>query len=55
MDDFDVADDISHEAPALMVLVENTYAEDTSNEKTSIGILSVVPSTGDVLYDQFSG
>lgn len=55
MDDFEITDELQHEAPALMVLVENIRESKASDEKILIGILSVIPSTGDVVYDQFQG
>jgi hypothetical protein len=38
-----------------MTIVEETRGGLGADDKVLIGVISVVPSTGDVVYDQFSG
>lgn len=56
VDDLDSADDVANyatgSAPALMCLVEQKQAKKGSHGVT-IGMLSVTPSTGDIIYDYF--
>ncbi|GJJ11973.1 hypothetical protein Clacol_006211 [Clathrus columnatus] len=51
VDASDVIDDFGHAAPSLVVVVENTRGDKPSDRKIPIGILSIIPSTGDVLTE----
>lgn len=55
MDDLDSTDDLGPATQPLMSIVEETRGGLGPDDKVLIGIISVVPSTGDVVYDEFSG
>jgi DNA mismatch repair protein MSH3 len=55
VDDLDSADDFGQATPPLLSIVEETRGGVGPDDTVLIGIISIVPSTGDVMYDQFSG
>ncbi|KAF8580675.1 hypothetical protein K439DRAFT_1356338 [Ramaria rubella] len=53
VDDLDAPDDFGQATPPLMVIVEDTRRNLDPSDKVLFGIVSIVPSTGDVVYDEF--
>ena len=54
-DDLDSPDDFAQATRPLMSIIEETRGGLGPDDKVLIGVISVVPSTGDVVYDEFSG
>jgi hypothetical protein len=56
VDDIDSADDVdANNAPLLMCLVEQLRGGMGADERISIGMVTICPSTGDVVWDEFEG
>jgi len=56
VDDIDSADDVdANNAPLLMCLVERLRGGMGADERVSIGMVTICPSTGDVVWDEFEG
>lgn len=56
VDDIDSADDVdANNAPLLMCLVEQLRGGMGADERVSIGMVTICPSTGDVVWDEFEG
>jgi hypothetical protein len=56
VDDIDSADDVdANNAPSLMCLVEQLRGGMGADERVSIGMITICPSTGDVVWDEFEG
>ncbi|KAI0031692.1 muts domain V-domain-containing protein [Vararia minispora EC-137] len=53
VDELESADDIQRDAPLLMCLVEQARGGMGADERVSIGMVVVCPSTGDVIWDEF--
>ena len=54
VDHLDSVDELERfSPPLLMCLVEETKGKNTSD--VSVGILTITPSTGDVVWDDFDG
>lgn len=44
-----------YDAPHLMCIIENQKGGMGVDERVSISIVTICPSTGDVIYDEFDG
>lgn len=44
-----------YDAPPLMCIMEEQRGGMGVDERTSISVISICPSTGDVVYDEFEG
>lgn len=56
VDDIDSADDVdANNAPLLMCLVEQLRGGMGADERVNIGMVTICPSTGDVIWDEFEG
>ena len=56
MDELDSVDEFDrHTPPSLMCLVEQLAGGMGADERVRIGMVSVIPSTGDVIWDDFEG
>jgi DNA mismatch repair protein MSH3 len=56
VDDIDSADDVDiNSTPLLMCLVEQLRGGIGPDERVSIGMIAICPSTGDVIWDEFEG
>ncbi|KAF9519406.1 hypothetical protein BS47DRAFT_1388222 [Hydnum rufescens UP504] len=59
VDDLDSVDDDGYTSPsasnALVCLVEKLLGGMGADERVIIGLISIIPSTGDVVYDEFQG
>jgi DNA mismatch repair protein MSH3 len=56
VDDLDSQDDFGQATPPLMSIVEELRGGGSGpDDKVVIGFISIVPSTGDLVYDEFEG
>ena len=55
VDELDSVDDVDRDAAVLMCLVEQPRGAMGIDERVSIGMVVVCPSTGDVVWDEFDG
>lgn len=56
VDDLDSVDDVdTNNAPLLMCLVEQLRGGMGADERVNIGMITICPSTGDVIWDGFEG
>lgn len=56
MDDLDSVDDIErYSPPPLMCIIEEPKGGMGNDERVSISMISICPSTGDVVWDEFDG
>src|ERR1700730_7618867 len=56
VDDIDSADDVdANNSPLLMCLVEQLRGGMGAGERVSIGMVTICPSTGDLVWDEFEG
>lgn len=56
VDDIDSADNAdANNPPLLMCLVEQLRGGMGADERVSIGMVTICPSTGDVVWDEFEG
>ena len=56
VDELDSVDDTErYEAPPLLTLLEEQRGGMGADERVSISMISICPSTGDVVYDEFDG
>lgn len=56
VDDIDSVDDAgANNAPLLMCLVEQLRGGMGADERVDIGMITICPSTGDVIWDEFEG
>lgn len=56
VDDIDSVDDVdANNAPLLMCLVEQLRGGMGADERVNIGMITICPSTGDVIWDEFEG
>jgi hypothetical protein len=56
VDDMDSVDDVdTSNAPSLMCVVEQLRGGMGADERVSIGMIVICPSTGDVIWDEFKG
>jgi DNA mismatch repair protein MSH3 len=53
VDELDSVDDLEKYSPPFMCLVEEKAAK--SSADVSIGMITICPSTGDVVWDLFEG
>jgi len=50
-----VDDSERYTAPPVMCLIEEEKKESSSSVQVSIGMISICPSTGDIVWDDFDG
>lgn len=55
VEDIDSPDDFGQTTRPLMSIIEETRGGLGPDDKVLIGFVSIVPSTGEVVYDQFYG
>ena len=56
MDDLNSVDELDpNSAPPLMCLLEEPRGGMGTDERVSIAMISIAPSTGDVVWDEFEG
>jgi DNA mismatch repair protein MSH3 len=56
VDDIDSVDDVdANDAPLLMCLVEQLRGGMGADERVNFGMITICPSTGDVVWDEFEG
>ena len=56
VDELDSVDDLDkHTAPQLVCFTEVPASGGTSEDRVSISMIAITPSTGDVVWDEFDG
>ena len=56
VDELDSVDDTErYEAPPLMCITEEQKGGMGVDERVSISMIAICPSTGDIVYDEFEG